>query len=136
MQVASSNATVRYVLTSYHPAGIDAGGVLRHPNQALVVNYTLRYERFLISSSECSNVLVQVVVCGVLDSRPVCLLVSACQEVGGEQAKSPPGGCSSRFTRGLATPCRLFSFANGDGACQWKRCEEDDESDGVGLGTW
>ena len=43
MNLASSNATVRYVLISYHPAGVDTGGVLVHPNQAVLVNYSSRY---------------------------------------------------------------------------------------------
>ena len=43
MSLASSNATVRYVLTSYHPVGVDTGGVLQNQNQAVVVNYTYRF---------------------------------------------------------------------------------------------
>ena len=42
LSLASSNVTTKYVNTKFYPAGVDVGGVLQKPNQAVVMNYTSR----------------------------------------------------------------------------------------------
>ena len=42
LSLASTNATVRFVMTGHHSLGVEAAGVLKRPDQTMVVYYSLR----------------------------------------------------------------------------------------------
>ena len=61
LSLTSSNVVVRFVTTSHHPAGVEDGGVLKRPDQTVVVNYASRFKTImngwcsLIISGHCGH---------------------------------------------------------------------------------